>query len=70
MSERAQNITDKMDKKSDNLDTERQILKLRRSGRKAILEKGNLLKDVQKWGVYIEGEIDETDCEISHLNQY
>jgi hypothetical protein len=93
-----------MAENSENLNTERQLLKLTRSKTKAILEKGNLYKiarhkealekiikgveelkiqtekeqlqdgtsieDVQKWEAEIEGEIDEADNEIAHLNQY
>ena len=46
------------------------LLILKIQGEKDKLQDGEAIEDVQKWGVDIEGEIDETDCEISHLNQY
>ena len=48
----------------------KELEELKIQGEKDKLQDGEAIEDVQKWGVDIEGEIDETDCEISHLNQY
>jgi hypothetical protein len=45
----------------------KELEELKIQGEKDKLQDGEAIEDVQKWGVDIEGEIDETDCEISHL---
>jgi hypothetical protein len=42
----------------------KELEELKIQGEKDKLQDGEVIEDVQKWGVDIEGEIDETDCEM------